>query len=44
MADGCFLRIALPARIVTYGLGLSLRRLISQPLDAAGEVVLARPS
>lgn len=39
LADGCFLRIPLPARLLTYGLGLPLRRLISDPLNAAGCVM-----
>ena len=39
--DGaCFLRLALPARAVTYALGMSLWRVIRNPLDAAGEVDL----
>ena len=39
--DGaCFLRLALPTRLVTYALGMSLWRAIRQPLDAAGEVDL----
>ena len=37
---GCFLRLALPARVVTYALGMSLWRVIRNPLDAAGEVHL----
>jgi hypothetical protein len=36
--DGCFLRIPLPRRLVTYGLGMSLRALIADPLDA-GRIV-----
>ncbi|MGF1470368.1 MAG: pyridoxamine 5'-phosphate oxidase family protein [Rubrobacteraceae bacterium] len=40
LADGCFLLIPLPARLLTYGLGVSLRRLISDPLNAAGHVTL----
>jgi hypothetical protein len=39
-AGGCFLRLALPTRVVTYGLGMSLWRLMRHPLDAAGEVML----
>lgn len=38
LSDGCFLRIPLPRRLVTYGLGMSLRALIANPLDA-GRVV-----
>jgi len=37
---GCFLRIALPARAVTYALGMSLWHVLRNPLDAAGEVDL----
>ena len=37
---GCFLRLALPARAVTYALGMSLLYVIRHPLDAAGEVSL----
>lgn len=38
LADGCFLRIQLPARMLTYGLGMSLRALVRDPLSAAGVV------
>ncbi len=38
MADGCFLRIPLPARLITYGLGMSIRRLVTDPLGAGGVV------
>lgn len=38
LPDGCFLRIALPPRLVTYGLGMSVRALIADPLGAAGAV------
>jgi uncharacterized protein YhbP (UPF0306 family) len=37
---GCFLRLALPARVVSYALGMSLWRVLRSPLDAAGEVHL----
>lgn len=37
---GCFVQIDLPKRLVTYGLGLSLLRLIRDPLNAAGSVEL----
>ncbi len=37
---GCFLRIALPARAVTYALGMSLWHVLRNPLDVAGEVDL----
>lgn len=40
LADGCFLRITPNRRIATYGLGLPLHRLIRDPLDAGGTVVL----
>jgi hypothetical protein len=40
LEGGCFLQLALPERIVTYGLGMSLWRLIRNPLDAAGEAHL----
>lgn len=43
LPDDCFVRIALPARLHTYGLGMSLRELIRNPLDAAGAVVLSEP-
>ena len=43
--DGaCFLRIALPARVITYALGMSLWRVVRNPLDAAGEVDLRAPA
>ena len=38
MPDGCFLRVTLPDRIHTYGLGMPLRRLIADPLAAGGIV------
>jgi Pyridoxamine 5'-phosphate oxidase len=37
---GCFLRLALPARAVTYALGMSLWHVFRNPLGAAGEVSL----
>ena len=40
LPDGCFLRIPLPARLHTYGLGMSLRQLLRDPLGAAGIVEL----
>lgn len=45
-SGGCFLRITLPERALTYGLGMSLWQLLRHPLDAAGEVALrtARPN
>jgi hypothetical protein len=38
--DGCVIRIGLPAIAHTYGLGLPLRKLIKEPLNAAGSVEL----
>lgn len=40
LADGCFLRITPERRLHTYGLGLPLRRLLRDPLNAAGRVEL----
>ena len=40
LADGCFIRIPLPDRLITYGLGMSLRRLAADPLNAGGAVRL----
>lgn len=40
LPDSCFLRINLPRRVHTYGLGMSLLSLIRHPLDAAGLVEL----
>ena len=40
LPDGCFVRLAMPARAATYGLGMSLWRLLRAPLDAAGAVAL----
>ena len=37
---GCVLRLTLPDRILTYALGMSLWRVIRDPLGAAGEVDL----
>ena len=42
LPDGCFLRLTLPARVHTYALGMSLWRVMRNPLDAAGEVDLRR--
>lgn len=36
---GCVLRIALPRRLLTYGLGMSLPALIRNPLDAMGHTI-----
>ena len=38
LEGGCFLRLPLPTRIVTYALGMSLWQVLRNPLDAAGEV------
>ena len=38
--DGCFVRIAIGPRMLTYGLGMSVRALIADPLHAAGIVDL----
>lgn len=38
MPDGCFVKITPKRRIHTYGLGMSLYRLIKDPLNAAGVV------
>ncbi len=42
--DGCFVRIELPRRLHTYGLGMSLTTLARNPLAAAGVVELVSPS
>lgn len=42
LPDGCFLRIPLPERLHTYGLGMSLLHLIRHPLDAAGVVEIVQ--
>jgi hypothetical protein len=39
--DGCFVRITPLHRMTTYGLGMSLLRLIRDPLHAGGTVELA---
>lgn len=39
--DGCFLRITPSGRINTYGLGMSLLKVLRDPLDAAGSIELA---
>lgn len=38
--DGCFLRITPVRRLHTYGLGMSLRQLLRDPLNAGGTVEL----
>lgn len=40
LEGACFLRLALPARALTYALGMSLWRAMRNPLNAAGEVNL----
>jgi hypothetical protein len=40
LEGGCFLRIALPARLHTYALGMSLWQVLRNPLAVAGEVEL----
>ena len=37
---GCFLRITATGRINTYGLGMSLRQLLRDPLNAGGSIEL----
>ena len=36
LPDGCFLRIPVGNRLVTYGIGMPLRTLISDPMGAGG--------
>jgi hypothetical protein len=36
--DGCFIRVVIPRRLLTYGLGMSLRSLIRDPLAAGGVI------
>ncbi|MEO1057445.1 MAG: pyridoxamine 5'-phosphate oxidase family protein [Actinomycetota bacterium] len=38
LPDGCFIRVEMPARLHTYGLGMSLMTLVRDPLGAAGLV------
>jgi hypothetical protein len=40
LPDGCFVRITPAGPVHTYGLGMSLVRLLRNPLDAAGRVDL----
>ncbi len=40
LADGCFLRIPIGERLLTYGLGMPLRKLIAVPLSGGGIVEL----
>ncbi|MDH3292930.1 MAG: pyridoxamine 5'-phosphate oxidase family protein [Acidimicrobiia bacterium] len=41
LPDGVFVRITLPRRLHTYGLGMSLLSLIRDPLNASGAVDLS---
>ncbi len=38
LPEGCFIRVEVPARVHTYGLGMSLMTLVRDPLGAAGVV------
>lgn len=40
LPDGCFVRVDLPRRLITYGLGMPLRKLIADPLNAGGHTQL----
>lgn len=40
LPDSCFLRIRPAGKLLTYGLGLPLRRLLHDPLNAGGSVEL----
>jgi general stress protein 26 len=42
LPGSCFIRVALPRKLHTYGLGMSLISLIRHPLEAAGMVELDR--
>lgn len=42
LPDGCFLRIDFGSRLITYGLGMSIPKLIGDPLSAGGIVELGR--
>lgn len=43
LPDSCIIRVDLPRRIHTYGLGMSLWELARDPLGGGGEAVLADP-
>jgi hypothetical protein len=40
VADGVFIKIELPSRVLTYGLGMSLLSLIRDPLNAGGVALI----
>lgn len=40
LPDGCIVRIRIPDRLLTYGLGMSLLRFVRDPLGAAGSTSL----
>ena len=40
LPGGCFIEVALPRKVVTYGLGMSLLSLIRDPMHAAGVAYL----
>jgi hypothetical protein len=40
LPDGCFIRITPGRKLITYGLGMPLHRLIRDPLHAGGSVTL----
>ena len=40
LPGGCFIEIALPRKVVTYGLGMSLLSLIRDPMSASGVAYL----
>ena len=40
LPDGCFVRIALPDRVHTYGIGMPLLELVRHPLDCGGTAQL----
>ncbi|HEX6418857.1 MAG TPA: pyridoxamine 5'-phosphate oxidase family protein [Acidimicrobiales bacterium] len=43
LPGACFLRITPPRRVVTYGLGMSLVRLVRDPLNAGGSAEVELP-
>ena len=44
LPDSCFVRLTIPQRVLTYGLGMSLWSLIRNPLDAGGVAILGETS